>query len=76
MKEILVIQEADTVIGVASTVENSLQMIQEYFGENSEIISKRHIEDSGLEYVCEVFVREDDGYTYPIRVYYFAIDKL
>ena len=73
MKEILVIQEEDTVIGVASTVENSLQMIREYFGVSSEIINKRHIEDSGLEYVCEVFV---DGATYPVTVYYFTIDKI
>lgn len=74
MKHVLVIQEANHIIGVASTVDRSFEMIKHYFGETSEIINVRYIEDSGLEYDCEVHVKEDDGYTYPITVHYFTID--
>lgn len=76
MKHVLVIQEANHIIGVASTVDKSFEMIKHYFGETSEIINVMYIEDSGLEYVCEVFVREKngDGDFYPVTVHYFIID--
>lgn len=75
MKDILVIKESNHIIGVASTVQKSLDMIEEYFGQNCKIINERDIRDSGLEYTCEVVIEEDDGYTYPVTVYYFTIDE-
>lgn len=76
MKQILVIQEAKHIIGVASTVEKSFEMIKEYFGETYEIVNLRYIEDSGLEYDCEAYTKEDGGSYYPITVYYFTVDDL
>jgi len=73
MKRVLVIQEDNHIIGVASTVDKSFELLKEYFGDNCEIINIRYIEDSGLEYDCEVFV---DGYTYPITVFDFITDSL
>lgn len=75
MKDVLVIQESDRVIGVASTVNRSLEMIKEYFGQNCEIANIRDVQDSGLEYTCEVIIEEDDGYNYPVTVYYFTVDE-
>lgn len=75
MKNLLVIQESNTVIGVASTVNRSLEMIKEYFGQNCEITNIQDIRDSGLEYACDVFIGEDDGYNYPVAVYYFTVDE-
>ena len=76
MKHILVIQEDSTVIGVATTVEKSLELIKEYFGENSEVKDIRYVEDSGIEFDCKVFVKEEDGYFYDVTVYYFITDEL
>lgn len=75
MKEILVIQEDDTIIGVASTVEKSFEMIQKYFGGECEIRNIRDIRDSGLEFDCEVYI-VDSGYVYYVTVHYFTIDEV
>ena len=75
MKEILVIQEGDTIIGVASTVEKSFDMIREYYGDKSEIRNIRDIRDSGLEFECEVYT-VDSNCVYYVTVHYFTIDEV
>lgn len=76
MKHVLVIQEDNHIIGVASTVDKSFEMIKHYFGETCEIVNLRYVEDSGIEYVCEAYTKEDDGSYYPITVHYFTTDDL
>lgn len=75
MKEILVIQEDNTIIGVVSTKENALKMIQDYFGSDSFIFDIIDVRDSGIEFTCTVNVDylTNDSY---ITVFDFTIDEI
>ena len=75
MKEILVIQEDDTIVGVASTKEKAFEIIQKYFGVESEIRDIEDIRDSGIEFQCKVYT-VDSNCIYYVTVHYFTIDEV
>lgn len=75
MKEILVIQDDDTIIGVASTKEKAFEMIQEYFGVEGEIRDIEDVRDSGIEFYCKVYTK-DSKWFYNISVQYHTIDEV
>ena len=75
MKEILVIQEEDTIIGVASTKEKALELILEYFGNDSEIRDIKDVRDSGIEFTCLIITKDSKWY-YDVTVHYFTINEI
>jgi len=82
MEQVLVIYEKDTlskdtsVIGVASTQEKAIELIKEYYGENSIFSDIKYIEESGIEFYMSVDVASVYGGIYDITVFYFNIDVL
>jgi len=72
MKQVLVIYENDTlskdtsVIGVASTQQRAIELIKEYYGENSIFRHIRYVEESGIEFYMTVNVAGVYGGIYDI----------
>ena len=75
MKQVLVIQENDRIIGVASTTEKAIEMMGDYFGINCNIYDINDIRDSGLEFTCKV-TDTFDKIESNVTVYYFTIDEV
>lgn len=71
-KEVLVIQDDDNIIGVASTTQRALEIIKDYYGKDAVISDIVDIRDSGLEFTCNVF----EPYHYHVVVRNFTIDDL
>ena len=75
MKEVLVIQQEDRVIGVATTQNRVMEMISEYIGGDKEIIEIKDVRDSGIEFTCEVY-NHKVKYTETITVFNFTLNEL
>lgn len=50
----------ETVIGVATTRDEAMRMIKEYYGEEVNIAAFRDVRDSGINFDC--FIPVDSGY--------------
>ena len=73
--EVIVIHEkdledrADTVIGVADSVDNAEILIEKYYGIGQfEEISFRDIRDSSLEYSKVIEVKDNDRFAYQLEL--------
>lgn len=75
IKELLVIQLKDVVIGVASTQSKVMEMISDYIDGDDEIINIKDIRDSGIEFTCEVYNHKVKC-TETITVFNFTLNEL
>jgi hypothetical protein len=75
MKQLLVIQQENTIIGVASTQNKAIEMINEYIGGDEKIINIEDVRDSGIEFTCQVY-NHKLKYTETITVSNFIIDEI
>ena len=80
---VMVIMETDLedkgvrVIGVATSREEALDMIKEYYGENKANMSNfRDIRDSGLEFTCNMSVSNPFGGEYEVTVMDFILNNI
>ena len=75
----IVIHEVDlkdkeeTIIGVATTRDEAMRMIKEYYGNEVNIADFRDIRDSGIDFDC--FISVDGGY-YRVTGLDFEINKI
>ena len=70
MKELIVIEELDrkqysTIIGVAETMQKSIELMTEYYGEY-ETLGVKDVRDSGIEYVYSIKA-DKESYTIVFR---------
>ena len=83
MKSIIVIHEKDksdndkSVIGVATSRANALEMIAEYYGKRQHVMTDlKDVREDNIDFTCAIEVMENWGGFYNVWGEYFILNKL